>query len=173
MRFVRHHQCRHSAQNPGVARSEPVGVIHRNAADRPQYGHEQPRPVADPGPTMVPSAAPISVPMVRCAARCTEPAKLVCMTAKPLIAAHHVFERCNAFAKATESATESIASVPNVARSLEGFQAANSRPSDDMAARLIWTSVIHASAVAYVYGGEHRAADLPARCKTRLSEDHR
>jgi hypothetical protein len=75
------------------------------------------------------------------------------MTAKPLIAAHHVFERCSACASATDSATESIASVPNVARSLEGFQAANSRPSDGMAARQIWSSVlksvIHASAVAY------------------------
>jgi hypothetical protein len=86
---------------------------------------------------MVPSAAPISVPMMRCTARCTEPERLVCMTAKPLIAAHHVSERCSAFASATESATESIASVPNVARSLDGFQAASSRPSDDMAARQI------------------------------------
>jgi hypothetical protein len=75
------------------------------------------------------------------------------MTAKPLMAAHHVSERCNALASATESATESIASVPNVARSLEGFQAANSRPSDDTAARQVWTSVptsvIRASAVAF------------------------
>jgi hypothetical protein len=55
------------------------------------------------------------------------------MTAEPLIAARHVSERRNAFA----SATESIASAPNVARSLEGFQAANSRPSDEMAVRQI------------------------------------
>jgi len=31
--------------------------------------------------------------------------------------------------------------VPNVARALEGFQAANSRPSENMAARQVWTSV--------------------------------
>src|SRR5471032_3394573 len=88
------------------------------------------------------------------------------------MAAHHVSERCNALASATESATESIASVPNVARSLEGFQASNSRPSDDTAARQVWTSVptsvIHASAIAYVEGGDHRPAN-PAGSELALA----
>lgn len=30
---------------------------------------------------------------MRCAVRCMEPVKLVCMTAKPLIAAHHAHQR--------------------------------------------------------------------------------
>jgi len=102
--------------------------------------------------------------------------------AKPLIAAHHVSESCNAFASATESATESTASAPNVARCLEGFHAANSRPSADMAARQIGASVpvsvIQASAVSYEQGTGHRSTDLPAhrirriRRTAGLAKDH-
>jgi len=61
--------------------------------------------------------------------------------AKPLIAAHHVSDSPNAFASATESATESTASAANVTRALEAFQAASSRPSAKMAVRQSWASV--------------------------------
>ena len=55
--------------------------------------------------------------------------EVVCMTAKPLIAAHQLLDRPNTRASATARATETTACVAKPARSAEGIHAASSRPS--------------------------------------------